>query len=192
MDEGLAKIRHARSKKDFPFLKLDDGEYVEFAFKRAKICLFMIVGGVTAGLVLALLAFLIVLVGQNNLDEMGRNFVFIILAVLVVAALLIGVVALMIYNGNRLFVTNKRAIQMVMKSPMVTSFNMIDLGSVEDASFSQSGLVQKLFRYGTLRLSTVGDETTYTFPYSDISPSELREVSKMITEAKKKTAKSKD
>ncbi|MBR2710705.1 hypothetical protein IKF02_03755 [Candidatus Saccharibacteria bacterium] len=192
MDEGLAKIRHARSKKDFPFLKLDDGEYVEFAFKRAKVCLFMIVGGVTAGLVLALLAFLIVLVGQNNLDEMGRNFVFIILAVLVVAALLIGVVALMIYNGNRLFVTNKRAIQMVMKSPMVTSFNMIDLGSVEDASFSQSGLVQKLFRYGTLRLSTVGDETTYTFPYSDISPSELREVSKMITEAKKKTAKSKD
>ena len=192
MDEGLAKIRHARSKKDFPFLKLDDGEYVEFAFKRAKICLFMIVGGVTAGLVLALLAFLIVLVGQNNLDEMGRNFVFIILAALVVAALLIGVVALMIYNGNRLFITNKRAIQMVMKSPMVTSFNMIDLGSVEDASFSQSGLVQKLFRYGTLRLSTVGDETTYTFPYSDISPSELREVSKMITEAKKKTAKSKD
>ena len=35
MDEGLAKIRHDRSKKDFPFLKLDDDEYVEFAFSRA-------------------------------------------------------------------------------------------------------------------------------------------------------------
>lgn len=192
MDEGLAKIRHSRSKKDFPFLKLDDGEYVEFAFKRAKVCLFMIVGGVALGLILTLLAFLIVLVGQSNLDEMGRNFVFVILATLVVAALLIGVIALMIYNGNRLFITNKRAIQMVMKSPMATSFNMIDLGSVEDASFSQSGLTQKLFHYGTFRLSTVGDETTYTFPYSDVAPNELREVSKMITEAKKKIAKNKD
>ena len=33
MDEGLAKIRHARSTKDFPYLKLEDDEYVEFAFK---------------------------------------------------------------------------------------------------------------------------------------------------------------
>ena len=38
MDEGLGKIRHDRSVKDFPFLKLEDDEYVEFAFKRAKVC----------------------------------------------------------------------------------------------------------------------------------------------------------
>ena len=39
MDENLLKIRHERSKKDFPNLRLDEGEYVEFAFRRAKICL---------------------------------------------------------------------------------------------------------------------------------------------------------
>ena len=39
MDEGLVKIRNARSRKDFPFLKLEDDEYVEFAFKRTHICL---------------------------------------------------------------------------------------------------------------------------------------------------------
>ena len=37
MDENLAKIRHERSKKDFPGLRLDEDEYVEFAFRRAKV-----------------------------------------------------------------------------------------------------------------------------------------------------------
>ena len=93
----------------------------------------------------------------------------------------------MVYRGNRLYVTNKRVIQMVMKAPLATSLNMIDLPSIEDASFHQAGVMQKLFRYGTLRLSTVGDETTYTFTHSDITPEELKAVSKLITEAKKQS-----
>ena len=186
MDEGLARIRHARSKKDFPFLKLEDDEYVEFAFKRSKLCLLAIFGGVALGLIILLLVFLFILLGQNSLDEMGRNFMYIILACLVVAALLIGLVALIVYRGNRMFITNKHVIQMVMKSPVATSVNIIDLSSIEDASFHQNGLMQRLFGYGVFRLSTVGDETTYTFPYSDISPAELNAISKLITESKKK------
>ena len=49
MDESLANIRHERSKKDFPALKLEDGEYVEFAFSRAKICYLLIWGCVAGG-----------------------------------------------------------------------------------------------------------------------------------------------
>ncbi len=192
MDEGLTKIRHARSRKDFPFLKLEDDEYVEFSFKRSRLCLMAIFGGVATGLVVILLAFLLVLLGQKTLDEMGRNFMYVILTCLIVAAMLMGLVALIVYRGNRLFITNKRAIQMVMKSPLATSVNMIDLQSIEDASFHQSGLMQKVFHYGTFRLSTIGDETTYTFPYSDISPSELKAVSKLITEAKLKLKKDSD
>lgn len=188
MDEGLTKIRHDRSKKDFPFLKLEDDEYVEFAFTRAKVCLALIFGGLAAGIIFILLAFLIVILNQQYVDEMGRNFMFVILTVLILMAIVISLVALMVYRGNRLFITNKHAIQMVMKSPVATSINMIDLQSVEDASFHQNGVLQKMFHYGTLRLSTVGDETTYTFDYSDINPAELKEVSKLITDAKKKSA----
>ena len=188
MDEGLTKIRHDRSKKDFPFLKLEDDEYVEFAFTRAKVCLALIFGGLAAGIIFILLAFLIVILNQQYVDEMGRNFMFVILTVLILMAIVISLVALMVYRGNRLFITNKHAIQMVMKSPVATSINMIDLQSVEDASFHQNGVLQKMFHYGTFRLSTVGDETTYTFDYSDINPAELKEVSKLITDAKKKSA----
>ena len=192
MDEGLTKIRHDRSKKDFPFLKLEDDEYVEFAFTRAKVCLALIFGGLAAGIIFILLAFLIVILNQQYVDEMGRNFMFVILTVLILMAIVISLVALMVYRGNRLFITNKHAIQMVMKSPVATSINMIDLQSIEDASFHQNGVLQKMFHYGTLRLSTVGDETTYTFDYSDINPAELKEVSKLITNAKKKSAQKQD
>ena len=187
MDEGLAKIRHERSKKDFPGLRLEDDEYVEFAFKRAKICLFMIFGGVTFGLIVVLLAFLLVLMAQSMVDEMGRNFLFIILAALLASAVIIGVIALSIYNGNKLFITNRRVIQMVMTSPVANSVNIIDLFSIEDASFKQENLMQKMFNYGTLRLSTVGDETTYTFPYSDVTSDQLKIVTQLITKAKKIT-----
>lgn len=192
MDENLAKIRHERSKKDFPGLRLEDDEYVEFAFKRAKVCLFMILGGMALGLIVVLLAFLLVLMGQSMIDDMGRNFLFIILAALLASAVIIGIVALTIYNGNKLFITNRRAIQMVMTSPVANSVNIIDLSSVEDASFRQDSILQNLFHYGTFRLSTVGDETTYTFKYSDITGEQLKAVTDLISAAKKRGRKKKE
>ena len=189
MDKALAKVRHERSKKDFPFLKLDEDEYVEFAFSRARVCLAMIFGGVALSLILLLLTFLVVIAGQQELDESGRKFLYVILMVLVVMAILIGLTALLIYRGNKLLITNKHVIQMIMKTPVATSMNMIDLSSIEDASFRQNGITQKMFHYGTLRLSTVGDETTYTFEYADVSQNELKEISKLVTEAKKAAKK---
>lgn len=186
MDETLVKIRHERSKKDFPRLRLEDDEYVEFSFRRAKVCLLMIIGGTSLGIIIVLLALLLALLGQSMLDEMGRNFLFIILSALLATAIIIGLVALIVYRGNRLFITNKRVIQIITESLVSTSMNKIDLWSVEDVSFHQNGILQKLFHYGTLRLATVGDETTYTFKYSDISPEELEAVSKLITDAKKR------
>ncbi|MBR3252593.1 hypothetical protein IKF84_00780 [Candidatus Saccharibacteria bacterium] len=184
MDEGLAKIRHERSVKDFPFLELEDNEYVEYAFKRAKIWLNLILGGLAAGLIFILLAFLLVLMGKDFLDTTGISFLYIILGALLFSVFLVGVFTLMVYRGNKLFITNKHVIQMTMASPMSSSVNMIDLPSIEDTSFSQDGIMQKMFGYGTFRLSTVGEETTYTFKKSDITAEELRAVSKLVTKAK--------
>lgn len=192
MDKSLAKIRHERSKKDFPGLKLEDDEYVEFAFKRAKICLLLIWGCVAAGLIIVLTIFLFAIMGQSMIDEMGLNFLFIILASLLAVALIGGFIASMIYHGNKLFITNKHAIQMVVTSPTSNSINIIDLSSVEDASFRQNGIMEKFFHYGTLRLATVGDETTYTFKYSDVKGEELREITKLISAAKKEAKKKED
>lgn len=185
MEESLVKIRHERSKKDFPRLKLEEDEYIEFAFDRAKICLMMIILSVSSAVILILLGFLLTLLAQPKLDEVGKNFVFIILSALLASALIIGIIAISIYHGNKLFITNKRVIQYIMESPVSSSTNIIDLQSVEDASFHQKGIMAMLFHYGVLRLATVGDETTYTFKYSDITTEELEGVTKLITNAKK-------
>lgn len=186
MDENLAKIRHERSKKDFPGLSLEEGEYVEYAFRRARILLLMILGGTALGVIVILLGFLVALLGQSMIDEMGKNFLFIILSSLLAAAVIMGLVALTTYRGNKLYITNKRVIQYIMSSLVSSSTNAIDLTSVEDVSFHQDGILQRIFKYGTLRLATVGDETTYTFKYSDISPEDVEGISKLISEAKKR------
>ena len=192
MDENLARIRHERSEKDFPGLRLEEDEYVEFAFRRARICLMMIICGTGIGIIILLLAFLLVLMGQFMLDDIGRNFLFIILAALLATVVLVGLISLRVYNGNKLFITNKRAIQMIMMSPVANSINVIDLVSIEDASFHQEGILQNLFHYGTLRLATVGDETTYTFKYSDISGADLKAVTDLISTAKKRGHRKKE
>jgi hypothetical protein len=189
MDENLAKIRHDRSEKDFPFLKLEDDEWVEFAFARAKICYILIFGAIASGLVIMLFAFLMVLIGQPSIDASGRNFMYMLLVILFVMGVACGAVATMVFRGNRMFITNKHVVQLVMKAPFAKSVNIIDLPSVEDASFRQMGFLQTFFHYGTLRLSTVGDETTYTFPYADISPADLKAISKLITTAKEENKK---
>ena len=76
-----------------------------------------------------------------------------------------------------------------MTSLVSSSVNAIDLTGVEDISFHQDGLLPRIFHYGTLRLATVGDETTYTFKYSDISPEDMKAISKLITDAKKRNKK---
>lgn len=192
MDESLVKIRHDRSVKDFPGLRLEEDEYVEYFFRRARVCLMAIWGGAFFGVVIVLLGFLLVLLGKARLDEMGLQFMYIILFSLLAAVALIFLLALKIYYGNKLFVTNRKVIQFIMISPISTSINIIDLFSIEDASFRQDSLIQKLFHFGTLRLATVGDETTYTFTYSDIKPEELKAVTDLISAAKKANREAKE
>lgn len=189
MNESLLKIRHERNKKDFPYLTLENDEYIELALKRANICLIMIIISTTAALFVILLAYLFVIINASALDEISSNFALIILSVLFITAILAGLIAVMIFRGNRLFVTNKNVIQRIINSPTSTSINIIHLSSVEDASFHKNGLLQNILHYGTLRLATVGNETTYTFKYSDISSENLKLITRLITEAKKKAKK---
>ena len=142
-------------------------------------------GGAFFGVVMILLGFLFVLMGQSKLDELGLQFMFIMLFSLLAAVFFIFLFALKVYYGNKLFITNRKVIQFIMLSPISSSINIIDLFSIEDASFRQAPLMQRIFHFGTLRLATVGDETTYMFAYSDIKPEELKAVTDLISGAKK-------
>ena len=76
-----------------------------------------------------------------------------------------GATALWVYLQNQFYMTNESVIQEIQESLFSRHEQTVSLGSIEDASFRQSGILQTMFDYGTIRLSTEGDETTYIFHY---------------------------
>ena len=61
--------------------------------------------------------------------------------------------------------TNESVVQEVQDSLFMRREQTVSLGSIEDASFKQNGILQTVLDYGTIRLSTEGQETTYVFRY---------------------------
>ena len=64
---------------------------------------------------------------------------------------------------NQFFLTNESVIQEIQRGLFSRHEQTVSLGSIEDASFEQNGLLQTMLNYGSIRLSTEGEETTYRF-----------------------------
>ena len=74
-------------------------------------------------------------------------------------------IAISVYSDNRFFLTNESAIQEIRHSLFSKSEQTVSLANIEDASYQQHGILQSMLNYGSIRLSTEGDETTYRFSY---------------------------
>jgi uncharacterized membrane protein YdbT with pleckstrin-like domain len=161
------RARHEESKRKYPNLNLSDGEYVISAVKRHPIGLFSIFGFV--GLLLVGLISVIPLYAamQDSSGSGTPSIAVVSIIVLLLAALVVigGYIAVYIYTNNRFFLTNESVIQEIQTSLFSKHEQTVSLGSVEDASYYQHGILQYIFNYGRIRLSTMGEETTYRFNY---------------------------
>ena len=177
MKRELKQLKHARSAMSHPDIDLEPDEYVVLHIKRAHIGIV----GIWATIGVLIFALCIVLFVINE-ESMG----FLRLAVLAVFALIVfsGFVAASIYKANQLYITNHRAIQKSRTSLFANSTNIIKLSRIEDVSFRQNSLFDHLFSIGTLRMSTVGDETTYTFNWLATPQDEVNTISHLVYENK--------
>lgn len=162
------KEKHEKSKHKFPYLNLSEGEYVISAITRHPIGLLGIWGAV--GLLVAVLTAGIFMVmgtigGSSFAGESSIPSLAMILLGLIVLAFLVGTIATIIYESNRFFLTNESVTQHIQTGLFAKKEQTISLGNIEDASFKQSGILQHMLNYGSLRLSTEGDETTYRFSF---------------------------
>ena len=184
MNKNLDNIRHLKSKKDFPYLSLEKGEYVELVITRSKYALLSIwFSAILVALLLTIVAIFLSKSQPNGTLLPGFSAgpaIGIILPFVYIFIFLIAIVATKVHNGNKLFITNKRAIQMLKTGLFDHSTNVVELSRIEDVSYKQSGLIESIFHYGTIRMSTVGDETTYTFPYVDTPTDELQTISHLV------------
>ncbi len=166
-----AQQRHRDSVNRYPFLNLSENEYVILDIRRHPIGLALPI--FVTGLSLLALTSLLVIYPANVSVNTGAttiampSFGAILLPVLLFMLLIcIGwFIAVWVYLQNQFFLTNESVIQRIQHSLFSRHEQTVSLGSIEDASFKQSGILQTLLNYATIRLSTEGEETTYRFLY---------------------------
>lgn len=169
-DEEQAMHEHSRSR--YPELSLSPGEFVLQVVRRHPIGLIYI-WAIVGVLVLAMLAIVpfyavnMTFIAQMLLTKPESLISPAVLAVpdlvLVAFFLLGGLIATWVYNNNRFYLTTESIIQFVQYSLFNSKQQVVNLINVEDVSADQRGIMQQVLNYGTLRVSTQGQETIYHF-----------------------------
>lgn len=165
------KEKHEESRRKYPGLNLSEGEYVISAVRRHPIGVFSIWLVVAAALLIVFVAFPALIANQGVLGtrfQLSSTLIAsagLVLLLLAVLFILGGIIATVVYNGNRFYLTNESVIQHIQTSLFSKMEQTVSLANIEDASYRQLGIIQTLLGYGSLRLSTEGDETTYRFNF---------------------------
>jgi hypothetical protein len=163
------KNKHSISLEQYPNLNLSDGEYVIGSVRRHFMGLVMPFGT-------AILLIIVALSVQFNYDLIASSLKLtgaaaapstiagpILLFCLIVA---IGAyIAYYVFVSNKVFLTNESVIQEIQISLFSKREQVISLGDVKDTSYDQKGIIQQIFNYGFIKLSTEGDEVNYELAY---------------------------
>lgn len=180
--------KHELSVKQFPQLNLSEGEFVILRIQRHPIGLLIPIM-VTAFVVsvLTALAFLVPdlyanLEFQSPLASLlpAEEITVMILLLLGLISVGIGAIVVWIYQRNQFFLTNESVIQEIQHGLFSRHEQTVSLGSIEDASFKRRGILQYIFNYGTMRLSTEGEETTYRFAFVENPKAQIATVNNAI------------
>ncbi len=153
------------SRKKYPQLNLSNGEYILSAVKRHPIGLLKIwaIGLVLIG---AFMAMYVLLFGGSDSQFADLSAAGLAILAIMILFITIGtLIATYVYNANRFYLTNESVIQEIQTSIFSKHEQTVSLSNIEDASYRQGGILPTLLNYGTIRLSTEGDETTYRFSY---------------------------
>lgn len=162
------KKRHDQSVRDFPQLNLSDGEFVISAVRRHPIGLFFPVGVTTFLIALTasvLINYTLITDSLGLIEPPDPGAVFFIGTLLILLYLIGGYIAVWVYLNNKFFLTNESVIQEIQTSLFTHHEQTVSLSNIEDASYRQHSILEAIFNYGSIRLSTEGDETTYRFNY---------------------------
>jgi len=164
-----AQKRHEESVAHFPLLNLSAGEYVINAVRRHPIGLVIPIGlgtlliGISLGVLLNYDIISAQLLLAGALADVSTVAIPILLFCVLVGLGMF--ISWYVYVSNKFYLTNESVIQEIQHSLFSRLEQTVSLANIEDASFTQVGILQQVLNYGDIRLSTEGDETTYRFSY---------------------------
>lgn len=162
------KRRHDASVEAFPSLNLSEGEYVVSAVQRHPIGLaapMLVTIFVIAFIASMLMNYSAVTSALGMYTPPSFGAILLVGLLLIAAVAIGGYIAIWIYLNNRFFLTNESVIQEIQTGLFARHEQTVSLANIEDASYYQRGIFQVMLNYGSIRLSTEGDETTYRFSY---------------------------
>lgn len=161
------KRRHDESLKHFPGLNLSEHEYIISAVRRHPIGMWapLIATAFSLSLMFILIFNYPYISELMGLSESSYGTVVLIGVLMSILFVIGGYIAIWVYMSNRFFLTNESVIQEIQHSIFSRKEQTVSLMNIEDASYNQHGPLQALLNYGSIRLSTEGEETTYRFDY---------------------------
>ena len=155
--------KHTDSLTRYPGLNLSESEYVILAVYRHWIGL---VSTISVGIVVTMLvgaAWIYLPSISNGYVSVGQLFIPMLLILIVVW--IATYLAAWVYLNNKFYLTNESVIENIQTSIFNNREQTVGLQNVEDVSYAKEGIMQYIFNYGSIRMSTMGDETTYRFKY---------------------------
>lgn len=183
------KLRHERSKQAYPELNISDNEYIVVDIKRHMIGLLV---PSLLGLTLIIASIIVLFDSSHRVSRLvessgfavgSTNNILVLPVVVFILLVLLGMCAVYyIFKSNKFFLTNESVIQEIQTTLFSKREQTISLSNIEDASYTQTNILQYMFNYGSIRLSTVGDENTYRLTYV-LNPSQQIDVLNDAVEA---------
>lgn len=163
-------LKHQKSVERYPDIDLSESEYVVKVAKRHPMGLFVPIFMSSVVLIMAILPFYALKSINSFFDqtlgfEIPASIFALVSMLLIISAILIMAVSLFVFRNNKLYLTNESVIQRVQISLFSKQEQSVSLASIEDTSYKKSNIMQYIFDYGDVRLSTVGEETTYRLTY---------------------------
>jgi hypothetical protein len=159
--------RHDESMRAFPWLNLSDHEYIISAVRRHPVGMWgpLLATSVSISVIFILLMNYPYFSEILGLPMASYGTVLLIGILMALLFLIGGYLAIWVYMSNHFFLTNESVIQEIQASIFSKKEQTVSLMNIEDASYSQRGPMQTILNYGSIRLSTEGEETTYRFDY---------------------------
>jgi Bacterial membrane flanked domain. len=168
---------HDRSVYDYPDIHFSPTEYVVIDVERSILGLVRIwLVAFVAFFALSVTTF--VLAYMSPVDARGN--IMMIGLMLALGSFIGGVIAARVFKANYFIITNERVFAHIQISPFSQLSQNVELEHIEDCSYHQNGLLQTIFNYGSIRLSTVGDEHTYKFTFVDKPAEQFKIINSVV------------
>lgn len=71
-----------------------------------------------------------------------------------------------VYSNSAILVTSDKVAQILYKNLVDRKISQLSLGDIQDVTVDQSGLLARIFKYGTLIIETAGEQNNFTFNYT--------------------------